>query len=484
MSQAPVPGAETTRQHYKYDAWNRLVEVRADSTGTPGTPGAIVATYRHDAAGRRIRKLLGTNPDNPTTALDYYHNSGGQIIEVRKGEDTDPLEQYVWSPRYVHAPIVRWRDGNTDGDLEGEGDSTLYYCTDANFNVTALVDTGGTVVERVLYDPYGKPTFYDGSWANPSSTSAYSNEVLFTGHRLDPESGLYYTLWRHYHPTLGNWTGRDPKGYVDGMGLYEYVGGSPLGRLDAMGLDGSETFNVAEQGYVYKPTKGGAAVISEVKVVTSDAGQQFIDVTLRKGPGYNKTPATEHKSTFQENITGAKPGLDEKGNLKYQPDQDSCQVVVATRDASGKTAANSNAVQSPTPADREVAARWEGGPDSLRPVFPTADGKQGAFPIADGTREAKVTLVYTDITGGKTDTPAVIGAFDITSKDGKTWNVSASAKALGVQGEEPVKDMLKTRSDGAYTIEKRDNTKIIDKQSGHRRYSDTGYEVVPVPPGK
>ena len=61
-SQAPVPGAETTRQHYKYDAWNRLVEVRADSTGTPGTPGDIVATYRHDATGRRIRKLLGADP--------------------------------------------------------------------------------------------------------------------------------------------------------------------------------------------------------------------------------------------------------------------------------------------------------------------------------------------------------------------------------------------------------------------------------------
>jgi hypothetical protein len=87
--------------------------------------------------------LLGTDPDNPTTALDYYHNSGGQIIEVRKGGSEYPLEQYLWSPRYVHAAIVRWRDGNTDGDLEDEGDSTLYYCTDANFNVTG--NSGDTI---------------------------------------------------------------------------------------------------------------------------------------------------------------------------------------------------------------------------------------------------------------------------------------------------------------------------------------------------
>jgi RHS repeat-associated protein len=234
MSQAPMPGTETTRQHYKYDAWNRLVQVNADNNGTPG---AIVATYRHDAAGRRIRKLLGANPASPTLALDYYHNSGGQIVEVRKDGSEYPLEQYVWSPRYVHAPVLRWRDGNTDGDLEDEGDSTLYYCNDANFNVTALVDASGTVVERYLYDPYGKVTICDSDWTpRENNASAYANEVLFTGHRLDPESGLYYTLWRHYHPTLGDWTGRDPKGYVDGMSLYEYVGGCPLTRMDAMGL--------------------------------------------------------------------------------------------------------------------------------------------------------------------------------------------------------------------------------------------------------
>jgi len=61
-------------------------------------------------------------------------------VEVRKEEDADPLEQYVWDGRYVHSPCLRWRDGNTDGDLDDEGDSVLYYTNDANFNVTALVD--------------------------------------------------------------------------------------------------------------------------------------------------------------------------------------------------------------------------------------------------------------------------------------------------------------------------------------------------------
>jgi len=62
-----------------------------------------------------------------------------------------PLEPYVWDIRYIGALVVRFYDGNTDGDLTGgaaEGDSVLYYTTDANFSVTALVDAAtGEVVE-------------------------------------------------------------------------------------------------------------------------------------------------------------------------------------------------------------------------------------------------------------------------------------------------------------------------------------------------
>ena len=151
-----------------------------------------------------------------------------------------------WGPRYGHAPILRWRDGNTDGDLSDEGDSTLYYGADANFNVTALVDTSGAAVERYLYEPYGKVTVLDPDWsADEDGQPDFANELLFTGHRLDGESGLYYALHRHYHPTLGRWVSRDPKGYVDGMGLYEYVQSAPIWRYD---LEGAESSALARLG--------------------------------------------------------------------------------------------------------------------------------------------------------------------------------------------------------------------------------------------
>jgi YD repeat-containing protein len=54
----PKAGAETTRLHFVYDAWNRLVQVKADSGGQPG---AVIATYQYDggaSARRRCSRMF------------------------------------------------------------------------------------------------------------------------------------------------------------------------------------------------------------------------------------------------------------------------------------------------------------------------------------------------------------------------------------------------------------------------------------------
>jgi len=156
------------------------------------------------------------------------------VLEVHEGGDAaNPLKQVVWDARYIDAPVLRDRDSNDNGTL----DETVYYTTDANMNVTALVDTSGTVLERVVYDPYGNPAFYDGSWTSRSATSSYDNVVLYCGYRWDGETGLYHVRHRVYHATLGRWVSRDPAGYVDGMGLYAYVCSSPTHGRDPMGLE-------------------------------------------------------------------------------------------------------------------------------------------------------------------------------------------------------------------------------------------------------
>jgi len=207
----------------------------------------------HDGLNRRIRKTV--DPDDTSVDYDYYYNMAWQVLEIRKEGDTDPQKQYIWSVRYIDEPVVRFCDGNTDGDYNDTEDNTLYYCVDANQNVTALAEYNNgsrRIVERYAYDPYGRVTVLHGSVdADGTDTSGneweartedtFENEVLFCGYRLDPEtgsldgttgeqSGLYHVRNRIYLAMLGRWGQRDPEGYGDGMGLYEYCSSS-VGNL-------------------------------------------------------------------------------------------------------------------------------------------------------------------------------------------------------------------------------------------------------------
>ena len=229
------------RLHYVWDAWNRLVEVWEDdgdgtleTTGTPPDDTQL-ASYSYDGLKRRIRKVDKTGESDVT--YDYYYNGDWQVLEVRKDSDTDAYKQYVWCRRYIDAPIVRFRDGNTDGDLDDGEDDTLYYLNDANRNVTALIEADGDVVERYLYDPYGRVTVLDADFsADADNASDYGNEILYCGYRYDPETGLYHVRHRHYQIALGRWVSRDSQGYIYGGDLYGYAHSSPVSATDILGL--------------------------------------------------------------------------------------------------------------------------------------------------------------------------------------------------------------------------------------------------------
>ena len=127
-------------------------------------------------------------------------------------------EQYVWSLRYIDAPVLRDRDADANpatGDL-GKSSSGLeqrvYYLTDGNFNVTGLAGTDGAILERYAYDAYGSPRFYDADWTPRIYGSSYGNAILFCGYFRDAETGLYHVRNRYYHPRLGRWMTRDPIG--------------------------------------------------------------------------------------------------------------------------------------------------------------------------------------------------------------------------------------------------------------------------------
>ena len=184
---------------------------------------------------------MRTNTTSTTTPGRCWKR-GDTTSENTGPESLQPQYQYVWSPRYIDAPVLR--DENTDADGLCD-DGRIYYLGDANFNVTALVDTAGDALERYLYSPYGVPMIHDASWANIRSDSSYANGYTYTGRQWDRETGLYYYRHRMYHAQLGRFASRDPIGYEGSdPNLFRYCDGSPTVFVDTTGLittrDGSK----------------------------------------------------------------------------------------------------------------------------------------------------------------------------------------------------------------------------------------------------
>jgi len=236
MTTLPKPSSLASGLTCKWDAWNRLVEVKDGAT--------VVAVYEYDGLARRVKSHVDSqspgNPDGVDAYIHFFYNQGWQELESRvsasentEPESLQPQYQYVWSQRYIDAPVLRDANTDTDGLCD---DERLYYLGDANFNVTTLIDTSGDALERYVYTPYGVLTIYDATWSNIRSASSYANVYTYTGRQLDAETGLYYYRARFLSSQLGHFVNRDPIGYEGDISLYRYTGNSPVVWMDPDGL--------------------------------------------------------------------------------------------------------------------------------------------------------------------------------------------------------------------------------------------------------
>lgn len=204
-----------------YDAWNRLRRIVLEADDK------TIANHKYDGLGRRIRQDFAGSSDD----LDYYYNEAWQLLEERKGGDTDPLGQYVWHPYYIDALAVRYYDSTTGGTQVRQ-----WYAQDANYNVTAVLNDSASVQERYSYTPYGEVTFLNADFSTKSTqATAIGNNHLYTGRELDPETGLQLNRRRFYASWMGRWVTRDPIVYQDSFNLYEFINSRPLTYLDPSG---------------------------------------------------------------------------------------------------------------------------------------------------------------------------------------------------------------------------------------------------------
>ncbi len=263
---------------YVYDGLDRLI--RTETMG-----GAAMATYSYDALGRRTGRYV-LSAGIPIRFSRYW---GGQEIE-EADQFFAPIHEFVhagewaasgwsggegrggvWSGSAADAAnnklgsamdFASQRPGGWgDWDLVmGAGGGPRYLLRDALGSTVALADGAAPVLlERVTYDPYGKPTFESAAnvpltdaAGSPIAQSPGGNPRLFAGMRYDPETGsrsaspaadrggLYQTSHRMLNPNDGRFITRDPLGAwgdpSSGGNAYAYAGSNPINATDTTGL--------------------------------------------------------------------------------------------------------------------------------------------------------------------------------------------------------------------------------------------------------
>ena len=197
---------------YRYDAWNRLVEIF-----TPAS--TMVSKYSCNGLNHRVKHTT-SNIAGGSSSTTFYFNENWQELESVTSEQT---MSYVWGLRYIDDLVLR-----------DKGQERLYSIADPNWNVVAITNVSGTVQQRMKYDGFGKVTTLDANFA-PFSGPGFGWNRLFTGQVLS-DWGLMLYRNRYYDTGLGRFVTRDPIGYEGkDKSLYRYVTNSPLLLIDPMG---------------------------------------------------------------------------------------------------------------------------------------------------------------------------------------------------------------------------------------------------------
>ncbi|GAA5120576.1 hypothetical protein JIN84_05765 [Luteolibacter yonseiensis] len=218
LTQCPpdVGGSWSDSHQLKWDAWNRLAEVRDGS-------GDLIAAYEYDGLMRRTKAVT------PDLATDTYYNHMWRPVEEHLDDgSTTTTHSYDWGLRYRDDLVRRVRK-------EGSGTPVVHYALHDYYNVTAITSSTGTVLERYRYSGFGEVGFLTAAYADKSA-SDYQWNILHKAQMRDEGTGWYNYGYRYYSPLLGRFINRDPIWEEGGTNVYAFVLNNGINGTDLYGL--------------------------------------------------------------------------------------------------------------------------------------------------------------------------------------------------------------------------------------------------------
>ncbi len=158
--------------------------------------------------------------------------------------DTGTMVEWVKYSAYgvpysLPAPPPGDQVTDSDGDWDATDDSAI--SGSGSYDVRQDADLNGKVESDDITHANSITGGYQtlGRWL--LGADIIGNRRGYAGYEFDPtfvgnKRSLYHVRHRVYDAGLGRWTRRDPLGYVDGMGLFQYVQSTPVAMVDFMGL--------------------------------------------------------------------------------------------------------------------------------------------------------------------------------------------------------------------------------------------------------
>jgi len=190
---------------FSYDERGNIVDNGRD-TLTYNLAGQVTSIggydYVYDAHNRRVKTI-----DTQGVRYSMYTLSGKLIHERINGANRE--NYYLGSQLVAH---------------QGAGEKK--YIHPDVLGGTAATTNAAKSPERTRYAPYGS------AWGHTPK-----NEIGYTGHKQDSDTGLVYMQARYYDPVIGRFYSNDPVGFkgVHSFNRYAYANNNPYKYTDPDG---------------------------------------------------------------------------------------------------------------------------------------------------------------------------------------------------------------------------------------------------------